>query len=83
MRFCFLSDVNQYGRYGKTRAEEDARRYLTQKEELEKQKEELRNALISLRREKKDMKEEMKSGTGQGQITHTHCTVQTSASKQG
>lgn len=68
---CFLLDVNQYGRYGKTRAEEDARRYLTQKEELEKQKEELRNALISLRREKKELKEEMKSGTGQGQSTHT------------
>ncbi|XP_040908376.1 actin filament-associated protein 1-like 1 [Toxotes jaculatrix] len=60
------SNVNQYGRYGKTRAEEDARRYLTQKEELEKQKEELRNALISFRREKKEVKEEMKSGTGHG-----------------
>ncbi|XP_026184224.1 actin filament-associated protein 1-like 1b [Mastacembelus armatus] len=60
------SNVNQYGRYGKTRAEEDARRYLTQKEELEKQKEELRSALISIRREKKEVKEEMKSGGGQG-----------------
>ncbi|KAA8586764.1 hypothetical protein FQN60_000600 [Etheostoma spectabile] len=58
------SNVNQYGRYGKTRAEEDARRYLTQKEELEKQKEELRHALISFRREKKEVKEEMKSVTG-------------------
>ncbi|KAM6907495.1 actin filament-associated protein 1-like 1 [Xenentodon cancila] len=58
------SNVNQYGRYGKTRAEEDARRYLKQKEELEKQKEELRNALISHRREKKEVKEEMKTGTG-------------------
>ncbi|XP_047462706.1 actin filament-associated protein 1-like 1 [Mugil cephalus] len=60
------SNVNQYARYGKTRAEEDARRYLRQKEELEKQKEELRNALISLRREKKQLKEEMKSSTGHG-----------------
>lgn len=60
------SNVNQYARYGKTRAEEDARRYLKQKEELEKNKEELRNALISLRREKKEVKEEMKSGTGHG-----------------
>ncbi|KAM9847175.1 actin filament-associated protein 1-like 1 [Aulostomus maculatus] len=58
------SNVNQYGRYGKTRAEEDARQYLKQKEELEKQKENLRNALISLRREKKEMKEKMKSSTG-------------------
>ncbi|KAF3841040.1 hypothetical protein F7725_006902 [Dissostichus mawsoni] len=59
------SNVNHYARYGKTRAEEDARRYLTQKEELEKQKEELRNELVALRREKKEMKEEMKSVTGQ------------------
>uniref|UniRef100_A0A3Q3WUV2 Actin filament-associated protein 1-like 1 n=1 Tax=Mola mola TaxID=94237 RepID=A0A3Q3WUV2_MOLML len=58
------SNVNQYARYGKTRAEEDARRYLKQKEELEEQKEELRNALISLRREKREMKEEMKSVAG-------------------
>lgn len=56
--------MNHYGRYGKTRAEEDARRYLTQKEELEKQKDNLRNELISLRREKKEVKEKMTSGTG-------------------
>uniref|UniRef100_A0A673A2U7 Actin filament-associated protein 1-like 1 n=1 Tax=Sphaeramia orbicularis TaxID=375764 RepID=A0A673A2U7_9TELE len=64
--FAFLLlDVNHYARYGKTRAEEDARRYLRQKEELEKQKEELRNTLISLRREKREIKEGMKSITGQ------------------
>ncbi|KAF3705670.1 Actin filament-associated protein 1-like 1 [Channa argus] len=60
------SNVNPYGRYGKTRAEEDARRYLTQKEELENQKEKLRSELISLRKEKKEVKEEMKSDTGCG-----------------
>uniref|UniRef100_A0A8C7Z528 Actin filament-associated protein 1-like 1 n=1 Tax=Oryzias sinensis TaxID=183150 RepID=A0A8C7Z528_9TELE len=59
------SNVVQYGRYGKTRAEEDAKRYLRQKEELEKQKQELRNTLISLRKEKKVLKEEVKSGPGQ------------------
>lgn len=66
---CSPQDVNQYGRYGKTRAEEDARRYLTQKEQLEKQKAALRSELISLRREKKEVKEGMNSGTGQGQNT--------------
>lgn len=60
------SNVNQYGRYGKTRAEEDARRYLRQKEELETQKEELRNQLISLRREKKEVKDGVKSNAGHG-----------------
>lgn len=58
------SNVNPYGRYGKMRAEEDARRYLRQKEELEKQKEELRNALIALRREKREVKEELKCAPG-------------------
>ncbi|XP_068187544.1 actin filament-associated protein 1-like 1 isoform X2 [Antennarius striatus] len=58
------SSVNQYARYGKTRAEEDAKRYLKKKEELEKQKEEIRNSLISLRREKREVKEMMKSVTG-------------------
>lgn len=57
--------VNQYGRYGKTRAEEDAKKYTKQKEELEKKKDELRNELIALRREKKQVKEEMKNGTGE------------------
>jgi len=66
----FLLDVNQYGRYGKMRAEEDAKRYLRQKEELEKQKEELRNELITLRVEKREVKEEMKSDAGQGQTQH-------------
>lgn len=58
------ADVNHYARYGKTRAEEDARRYLQQKEELEEQKKELRTALICLRRDKRDAKEEMKNRTG-------------------
>lgn len=63
------STVNQYARYGKTRAEEDARRYLKQKEELEKQKEELRHALIALRREKRQVKEGSKAAAG-------HCAEQ-------
>lgn len=67
--FCLPTDVVQYGRYGKTRAEEDAKRYLRQKEELEKQKQELRNTLISLRKEKKVLKEEVKSGPGQPKST--------------
>ncbi|KAK7925892.1 hypothetical protein WMY93_008202 [Mugilogobius chulae] len=56
------SNVNQYGRYGKMRAEEDARRFLLQKEELEKQKEALKHQLIALRRDKREVKEELKTG---------------------
>ncbi|XP_039976013.1 actin filament-associated protein 1-like 1 isoform X1 [Xiphias gladius] len=54
------SNANQYGRYGKTRAEEDARRYLKEKEELEKEREGIRNALVILRQEKRELKEELK-----------------------
>uniref|UniRef100_A0A674MEH7 Actin filament-associated protein 1-like 1 n=1 Tax=Takifugu rubripes TaxID=31033 RepID=A0A674MEH7_TAKRU len=58
------SNANQYGRYGKTRAEEDAKRYLKEKEELEKEKEEIRNALLTLRQEKRELKEEIKTASG-------------------
>lgn len=56
--------ANQYGKYGKTRAEEDARRYLNEKEELEKQKDLIRKTLVTLRKEKRDIKEELKNTTG-------------------
>ncbi|XP_066501950.1 actin filament-associated protein 1-like 1b [Hoplias malabaricus] len=61
------SSVNQYGKYGKTRAEEDARRYLNEKEQLEKEKEEIRKTLLLLRKEKKKVKEELKEATGKKQ----------------
>ncbi|XP_077362040.1 actin filament-associated protein 1-like 1 isoform X2 [Festucalex cinctus] len=51
------SNVNQYARYGKLRAEDDARRYVTQQAELEKQKDALRRALNALRGERKTLKE--------------------------
>ncbi|XP_055015610.1 actin filament-associated protein 1-like 1 isoform X2 [Boleophthalmus pectinirostris] len=54
------SNSNQYGRYGKTRAEEDAKRYLKEKEELEREKDGIRKALVVLRQEKKELKEELK-----------------------
>ncbi|KAF5899928.1 actin filament-associated protein 1-like 1 isoform X1, partial [Clarias magur] len=57
------SNANQYGKYGKTRAEEDARRYLKEKEELEREKDNIRNALVLLRKEKRDAKERMKVAT--------------------
>ncbi|XP_030216619.1 actin filament-associated protein 1-like 1 [Gadus morhua] len=56
------SNVNQYGRYGKTRAEEDARRYLRQKEELEEEKEQLKHTLLSVRQERREVKEQLRSG---------------------
>jgi len=55
--------VNHYGKYGKTRAEEDARRYLNEKEQLEKEKEQIRKSLLSLRSEKRVVKEGLKKSS--------------------
>ncbi|KAF0039559.1 hypothetical protein F2P81_007794 [Scophthalmus maximus] len=57
------SNANQYGKYGKTRAEEDARRYLKEKEELERERDGIRNALVTLRQEKRELKEELKTAS--------------------
>ncbi|KAM8848968.1 actin filament-associated protein 1-like 1 isoform 3-T3 [Synchiropus picturatus] len=57
------SNANQYGKYGKTRAEEDAKRYLKEKEEMEGERDGIRNALLTLRQEKKELKEELKSAS--------------------
>lgn len=57
------SNANQYGRYGKTRAEEDAKRYLKEKEELEKERDGIRNALVTLRQERRELKEEQKTAS--------------------
>ncbi|XP_019747509.1 actin filament-associated protein 1-like 1 isoform X3 [Hippocampus comes] len=51
------SNVNQYARYGKLRAEDDARRYVTQQAELERQKDALRRDLHALRADRKNLKE--------------------------
>ncbi|KFR05120.1 Actin filament-associated protein 1-like 1, partial [Nipponia nippon] len=57
------SNANQY-RYGKNRAEEDARRFLTEKEKLEKEKALIRSELVLLRKEKRELREAMKGSTG-------------------
>ncbi|XP_062443124.1 actin filament-associated protein 1-like 1 [Rhea pennata] len=58
------SNANQY-RYGKNRAEEDARRFLTEKEKLEKEKAAIRSELVLLRKEKRELREAAKGSTGQ------------------
>ncbi|XP_051514639.1 actin filament-associated protein 1-like 1 isoform X3 [Myxocyprinus asiaticus] len=57
------SNSNQYGRYGKTRALEDACRYLKEKEDLETEIDSIRSALVSLRKDKREAKEKMKGAT--------------------
>ncbi|XP_019475946.1 actin filament-associated protein 1-like 1 isoform X2 [Meleagris gallopavo] len=57
------SNANQY-RYGKNRAEEDARRFLTEKDKLEKEKAAIRSELVLLRKERRELREAMKSSSG-------------------
>ncbi|XP_072487112.1 actin filament-associated protein 1-like 1 isoform X1 [Notamacropus eugenii] len=57
------SSANQY-RYGKNRAEEDARKYLVEKEKLETEKGFIRNELMTLRKEKRELKETLKNSAG-------------------
>ncbi|XP_031664270.1 actin filament-associated protein 1-like 1 isoform X5 [Oncorhynchus kisutch] len=65
----FPEDANQHisGKYGKTRAEGDARRYLKEKDEMEKKREVLKSALLVLRNERKEVKEQLKDATGKQQ----------------
>ncbi|XP_070819088.1 actin filament-associated protein 1-like 1 isoform X2 [Chaetodon trifascialis] len=63
------SNANQYGRYGKTRAEEDAKRYLKEKEELERERDGIRNALVTLRQEKTELREELKTASDRRKST--------------
>ncbi|XP_017330387.1 actin filament-associated protein 1-like 1 isoform X4 [Ictalurus punctatus] len=76
------SNANQYGRYGKTRAEEDARLYLREKEELERQKDHVRNALVLLRKEKREAKERMKVATDKQWLALEECVTQLEESCQ-
>ncbi|XP_019479982.1 PREDICTED: actin filament-associated protein 1-like 1 isoform X3 [Hipposideros armiger] len=57
------SSANQY-KYGKNRAEEDARRYLVEKEKLEKEKEMIRTELMALRQEKRELKDAIRNNPG-------------------
>uniref|UniRef100_A0A8C2IDP5 Actin filament-associated protein 1-like 1 n=1 Tax=Cyprinus carpio TaxID=7962 RepID=A0A8C2IDP5_CYPCA len=70
------SNANQYGRYGKTRAQEDARRYLKEKEDLEKEIDSIRSALVSLRKKKREAKEKMKGATDKQKLALEECVAQ-------
>uniref|UniRef100_A0A4W5JYI0 Uncharacterized protein n=1 Tax=Hucho hucho TaxID=62062 RepID=A0A4W5JYI0_9TELE len=69
------SNANQYGLYGKTRAEEDAKLYLREKEELERERDGIRNTLLTLRQERREVKERFKTATGKREITHMHTHI--------
>ncbi|TRY88804.1 hypothetical protein DNTS_015018 [Danionella cerebrum] len=70
------SNANQYGRYGKTRAQEDARRHLKEKEDLETEIDRIRNTLVSLRKKKRETKEKMKSASEKQKLALEVCVSQ-------
>ncbi|XP_012988892.3 actin filament-associated protein 1-like 1 isoform X2 [Esox lucius] len=57
------SNANQYGLYGKTRAQEDAKRYMREKEEMERERDRIRSSLLTLRQERREAKERLKAAT--------------------
>ncbi|KAJ8014954.1 hypothetical protein DPEC_G00021130 [Dallia pectoralis] len=57
------TNTNQYGLYGKTRAQEDAKRYMREKEEMERERDRIRNSLLTLRQERREAKERQKTAT--------------------
>uniref|UniRef100_A0A673W3E6 Actin filament-associated protein 1-like 1 n=1 Tax=Salmo trutta TaxID=8032 RepID=A0A673W3E6_SALTR len=70
LTFHLPPDANQYGLYGKTRAEEDAKHSLKEKEELERERDRIRNTLVTLRQERREVKERLKTASGKrGQNT--------------
>lgn len=52
------------GKLGKNRTEADLRRYLDERDRLEKEREEVRASLASLKKEKREIKEELSSCHG-------------------
>lgn len=52
------------GKLGKNRTEADLRRYLDERDRLEKEREEVRASLANLKREKREIKEELGSCHG-------------------
>lgn len=52
------------GKLGKNRTEADLRRYLDERERLEKEREEVRASLASLKKEKREIREELGSCQG-------------------
>nr|XP_029503729.1 actin filament-associated protein 1-like 1 [Oncorhynchus nerka] len=57
------SNTNQYGLYGKTRAEEDAKLFLREKEHLERERDGIRTTLLTLRQERREVKERFKTAS--------------------
>lgn len=52
------------GKLGKNRTEADLRRYIDERDRLEKEKEEVRSSLASLKKEKRDTREDLSACQG-------------------
>lgn len=62
---CFLGSASAVeGKLGKNRTEADMRRYIDERDCLEKEREEVRSSLANLKKERREMKEELSSCQG-------------------
>lgn len=69
LRFCnglllTFTGVDQY-KYGKNRVEADAKKLQSKEEELMKKKQEIRNRLTQLKKDKKDLRTAIENNTGE------------------
>lgn len=63
------------GKLGKNRTEADLRRYLDERDRLEKEREEVRASLANLKRAKREIKEELSSCHGATRSQHTRWSL--------
>lgn len=68
------SNANQ-SKYGKTRAEEDAKKWLSEQESLESQKDSIRKELTQLRKEKKEFRRALKECIANEDAALSTCTT--------
>jgi len=59
-----FTGVDQY-KYGKNRVEADAKKLQTKEDELMKRKQEIRNRLTQLKKERKDLRTAIENNTGE------------------
>lgn len=67
----FIADAEQC-KYGKNRVEADAKRLQSKEEELMKKKQELRNHLTQLKKERRDLRTAVEAAAGERRI-HDSC----------
>lgn len=75
-----FTGVDQY-KYGKNRVEADAKKLQTKEEELMRKKQEIRNRLTQLKKDRKDLRTAIENNTGEDQLSQLNCPLSVSGFK--